>query len=263
MSASTAGGPSTPPWVEFREVSVVYPNGTEALSDITLSIGTGEFAFLVGATGHGKSTLLKLLIREELPTRGKVYVSGWDIGALSASRVPYLRRRVGMVFQDFRLLPQRTAWENIDFALRVTGLSHRGALRRIPQVLAEVGLLDKADAFPGEMSAGEQQRLAISRALALKPSLLLADEPTGNLDPHSSSQILSLLTDINAAGTTVMVATHDPAIVNAIPRRVIALRNGRVVSDVIGGSYPDDLGFDSYGGRPPHAAPGDGGELPA
>jgi cell division transport system ATP-binding protein len=229
--------------VEFREVSVVYPNGTQALSDITLSIGATEFAFLVGPTGHGKSTLLKLLTREEVPSRGKVFVSGWDVGALSPYRVPHLRRRVGMVFQDFRLLPQRTSWENIDFALRVTGLSHRSALRRIPEVLCEVDLLDKADSFPAEMSAGEQQRLAIARALALKPSLLLADEPTGNLDPHSSSQILGLLANINAAGTTVLVATHDPAIVNAAPRRVIALREGRVVSDVIGGSYPDDLGF--------------------
>ena len=227
--------------VEIRNVSVVHPNGVQALNDVSLTVETGEFVFLVGATGHGKSTLLRLLNREEVPTRGKVLVSGWDVAALSARRVPFLRRRVAVVFQDFRLLPLRTAWENIAFALRVTGKSHRATLRLVPEALAQVGLLDKADDHPSQLSAGEQQRLAIARAAAARPQLLLADEPTGSLDPQSSAQVVNLLAEINATGTTVMVATHDPAIVNALRRRVVALREGHVVSDVPAGTYPADL----------------------
>ena len=227
-----------PAQVEIQNVTVVHPNGVRALNDVSLTVDTGEFVFLVGPTGHGKSTLLKLLNREEVPTKGKVLVSGWDVAALSPGRVPYLRRKVAVVFQDFRLLPVRTAWENISFALRVTGKSHRATLRLVPEALAQVGLLDKADDYPSELSAGEQQRLAIARAAAARPQLLLADEPTGSLDPQSSAQVIHLLAEINAGGTTVMVATHDPAIVNALRRRVVALREGRVVGDVAGGSYP-------------------------
>jgi len=229
--------------VELRSVTVTYPNGVTALSDIELTIGQGEFAFLVGPTGHGKSTLLKLLYRDELPSSGQVLVSGWDVALLSPSRVAHLRRRVGVVFQDFRLLP-RTTWENVAFALHATGSSYRQVLRRVPEALAEVGLLDKADDHPSELSAGEQQSLAVARVLALQPPLLLADEPTGNLDPQSSAHVMGLLARANKQGTTVLVATHDPAIVNSMRRRVIAMRNGRIFRDTPQGGYPDDLGRD-------------------
>jgi len=233
-----------PSAVEMRDVSVTYPNGVRALSDIVVTVGEGEFLFLVGPTGHGKSTFLKLLYREEIPSAGQVLVSGWDVAKLSPSRVSRLRRRVGVVFQDFRLLPQRTAWENVSFVLQATGMPHRKVLRRVPEVLSEVGLLDKADDFPSELSAGEQQCLALARALALRPPLLLADEPTGNLDPQASAGIAELLGKINEQGTTVIVATHDPAIVNARPRRVVVLYQGRVVGDNPEGGYPDGLGGD-------------------
>lgn len=228
--------------VELRDVSVVYPNGVRALSEVAVTVEEGEFLFLVGPTGHGKSTFLKLLYREELPSAGQVFVSGWDVAHLSPNRVAHLRRRVGVVFQDFRLLPQRTVWENVSFALHATGARYRSVLRRVPECLGEVGLLDKADDFPGELSAGEQQRLALARAIALRPALLLADEPTGNLDPQASAGMVELLARINAEGTTIIMATHDPTIVNSMQRRVVALREGRVVSDMLRGSYPGDLG---------------------
>lgn len=230
--------------VELKGVTVVYPNSVRALHDIDLTIEEGEFAFLVGPTGHGKSTLLKLLYREELPTKGQVLVAGWDLARLSAARVAHLRRRVGVVFQDFRLLTHRTAWENVSFALHATGYSYRASLRRVPQVLSMVGLLEKADDFPSEMSAGEQQRLAIARALARRPPLLLADEPTGNLDPRSSAGVMDLLAEANKEGATVVVASHDPSIVNHMRKRVIAMNHGRVLSDTPQGTYPDDLGRD-------------------
>lgn len=232
-----------PAWVELKDVTFVYPNGVAALSDINLTVDEGEFAFLVGPTGHGKSTLLKLLYRDEVPTKGQVLVSGWDVARLSPYRVAHLRRRVGVIFQDFRLLP-RTVWENVAFALHATGSSYRVVLKRVPQALAEVGLLDKADDHPSALSAGEQQGLAIARVLALRPPLILADEPTGNLDPQSSAHIMSLLTRANQEGTTVLVATHDAAIVNAVPRRVIALHHGRIYRDIPRGAYPDDLARD-------------------
>jgi cell division transport system ATP-binding protein len=233
-----------PSSVELTGVSVLYPNGVQALSDIDVKIGEGEFVFLVGPTGHGKSTFLKLLYREEIPTSGRVLVSGWDVAQLSPSRVAHLRRRIGVVFQDFRLLPQRTAWENIAFALHATGTTYRNVLRTVPDALTQVGLLDKADQFPSTLSAGEQQRLALARAIAMKPPLILADEPTGNLDPHSSAGIAELLLRVNQTGTTVIVSTHDPAIVNSTRRRVIGLQQGRIASDNPEGGYPDDLGRD-------------------
>jgi len=232
-----------PACVELRDVSVTYPNGATALSDINLSIQDGEFAFLVGPTGHGKSTLLKLLYRDEVPSKGQVLVSGWDVARLSPSRVAYLRRRVGVVFQDFRLLP-RTCWENIAFVLHANGYPQHLVIRRVPQLLDQVGLLEKAHHFASELSAGEQQSLAIARSLSLRPPLLLADEPTGNLDPQSSAHIMGLLAKANQEGTTVLVATHDPAIVNAVRRRVIAVRHGRIFRDLPEASYPDDLGHD-------------------
>jgi len=228
--------------VELQDVTFTYPNGVRALSDITITIAEGDFVFLVGPTGHGKSTLLKLLYRDEVPSSGRVLVFGWDVAKLSPPRVALLRRRVGVVFQDFRLLPQRTAWENLSFALRATGSTHRTALRRIPEALSQVDLLDKADDFPSELSAGQQQRLALARALSVQPPLLLADEPTGNLDPQASAGLTQLLITANAGGATVIVATHDPAIVNSLRRRVIALYQGRLVGDTPEGLYPHGLG---------------------
>jgi cell division transport system ATP-binding protein len=229
-----------PAIVELKNVSVTYPNGVMALSDVDLTIEQGEFAFLVGPTGHGKSTILKLLYCDEYATKGQVIVSGWDVSRLSPARVGRLRRRLGVVFQDFRLLP-RTAWENVAFALHATGHPYRDVLRRVPEALAEVGLLDKADDYPSQLSAGEQQSLAIARVLAIRASLILADEPTGNLDPDSSAHIMELLTKANTEGATVLVATHDPAIVNAKQDRVIAISRGRIFRDLAEGSYPDDL----------------------
>ena len=226
--------------VELRNVSVTYPNGVMALSDVDLSIEQGEFAFLVGPTGHGKSTILKLIYCDQQATKGEVIVSAWDVAKLSPSRVARLRRRLGVVFQDFRLLP-RTAWENVAFALHATGHAYGDVLRRVPEALAEVGLLDKADDYPSQLSAGEQQSLAIARVLAIKPALILADEPTGNLDPDSSAHIMELLTKANEEGATVLVASHDPAIVNAKRTRVIAMRQGRIFRDTPEGGYPDDL----------------------
>ena len=232
------------PCIDLRDVSVVYPNGVQALSDVSLTLDPGDFAFVVGPTGHGKSTLLKLLYAAEFPTRGQALVSGEDIARLSSRRIARLRRRVGVVFQDFRLLAQRTAWENVAFALHAIGVPYRAALRRVARALDEVGLLDKADRFPPQLSAGEQQRLALARVLGLDPAVILADEPTGNLDPRSSDQVIRLLEKINDRGTTVIVATHDPAIVSRLRRRVIALREGRIVSDEGEAPYPDDLGRD-------------------
>jgi cell division transport system ATP-binding protein len=230
-----------PPIVELSKVTVIYPNGVLALSDVDLGIDQGEFLFMVGPTGHGKSTILKLLYCDEQPTKGTVTVSGWDVSRLTANRVARLRRRVGVVFQDFRLLP-RTAWENVAFALHATGHSYREVRRRVPGALAEVGLLDKADDFPSQLSAGEQQSLAIARVLAISPSLILADEPTGNLDPSSSAHVIGLLRKANdELGATVLVATHDPAIVNTTKRRVVALQRGRIFRDIPEGGYPDDL----------------------
>jgi cell division transport system ATP-binding protein len=232
-----------PPCIELRRASVVYPNGVQALSDVSLSVDQGEFAFLVGPTGHGKSTILKLLYRDETAADGEVLVFGWDLARLSPLRVAHLRRRVGVIFQDFRLLP-RTSWENVAFALHATGSTYRRVLRTVPQALAEVGLLDKADDYPSELSAGEQQSLAVARVLARRPPLILADEPTGNLDPVSSDHIIGLLTKANSEGTTVIMATHDPGIVNSLRRRVIAVRDGQIHSDVPKGRYPDDLDSD-------------------
>lgn len=233
-----------PTVVELKGVSVAYPGGIQALSDIDFTVAEGEFVFLIGPTGHGKSTLLKLLYREETPTTGQVLVQGWEVPRLSPSRLPFLRRRIGVVFQDFRLLPQRTALENLEFVLQASGASCRSVAKRAQEALTQVGLGDRADYFPAQLSAGEQQRLAIARALAPGPFLLLADEPTGNLDPQSSAGVMDLLLQVNRQGTTVIVATHDPAIVNSTRRRVVALREGRIISDTLRGTYPDDLGRD-------------------
>ncbi|HEV2359742.1 MAG TPA: cell division ATP-binding protein FtsE [bacterium] len=223
--------------VRFAGVSKTYPNGIMALRNVSLEITAGEFVFIVGPTGVGKSTLIKMIYREEIPTRGTVLVDGRDVTRMRARHIPFLRRRVGVVFQDFRLLPRRTAWENVAFALEVTGAPPPHAEQRVMDLLERVGLAARADALPGELSAGEQQRVSIARALVHRPPLLLADEPTGNLDPDTSWEIVQLLSRINGDGTTVVVTTHDKSIVDRLRRRVVAIDRGAVVRDEAEGAY--------------------------
>ena len=223
--------------VEFCQVGKVYPTGLIALRDITLRINPQEFVFIVGPTGTGKSTLMKMIYREELPSAGRVLVAGRDVTRMPARQVPFLRRRVGVVFQDFRLLPRKTAWENVAFALEVTGTPPVDVDERVAEAVEVVGIAPRAGAVPGELSAGEQQRVSIARALVHRPPLLLADEPTGNLDPDTSWEIMQLLSRIHLRGTTVIVATHDKMIVDILRKRVIALDGGRVVRDQPRGLY--------------------------
>ena len=228
-------GPGT--MIEFIDVSVAYPNDIQALRDINLKIDKGEFAFIIGATGTGKSTLLKLVYKEERPTQGKVIVAGRDVTRLRGGAVARLRRSIGVVFQDFRLLPQKTAWENISFALYVTGASRKEMRARVPEMLELVGLQDRPHAYPRQLSGGEQQRISIARALVHNPPILLADEPTGNLDPDTSWDIIQLLSRINMRGTTIVVASHDQHIVDRMNKRVIALDKGAVSRDEEKGRY--------------------------
>ncbi|MCC6485633.1 MAG: cell division ATP-binding protein FtsE [Armatimonadetes bacterium] len=223
--------------IDFRNVTLIYPNGIPALRHINLRVGKGEFVFVVGPTGTGKSSLLKLIYREEKPTEGEVMVNGENVAAIPDHSVWQLRRHIGVIFQDFRLLPDRTVWENIAFALRVTGVSGRQIRRRIPEFLELVGLSTRPDALPAQLSGGEQQRTAIARALALDPPILLADEPTGNLDPDTSWEIMQLLERINLRGATVLVATHDSEMVNRMRKRVVALNNAVIVRDEQKASY--------------------------
>jgi len=226
----------------FRDVSLVYPNGVHALTEISLSVARGEFLFLVGSTGQGKSSLLKCINREVRPTEGAVEVDGQNLNTLRDGEVPYLRRKLGVVFQDFKLLYQKTVWENVAYALQVTGASSREVLRRVPRMLELVGIAHKAKMFPQELSGGEQQRAAIARSLVNNPLILLCDEPTGNLDPETSSEIMALLARINAKGTTVVVATHNQGIVDRMRRRVVRLVDGRIARDEERGRYHVGLG---------------------
>ncbi len=223
--------------VEFDHVSKTYPGGVDALHDVTLRVALREFVFIVGPTGTGKSTLMKMIYREEVPSRGRVIVQGRDVGRLPAREVPYLRRRIGVVFQDFRLLPRKTAWENVAFALDVTGAPAGEVDGRVLETLGTVGLTSRAQALPGQLSAGEQQRVSIARAMVHRPPLLLADEPTGNLDPDTSLEIVRLLSQINVIGTTVIVATHDQTVVDVLRKRVVAIERGAVVRDEPQGLY--------------------------
>lgn len=218
-------------------VSVEYANNVSALTDVTMSVGKGEFVFIVGATGSGKSTMLKLLYRETAPASGAVIVDGEDVSMMSQGAVPFLRRKLGIVFQDFKLLPQKNVWENLAFTMRAVGHSQREIRRRIGEVLELVGLNHRCDAFPGQMSGGEQQRAAIARALINHPTLLIADEPTGNLDPDTSWEIMQLLETINQRGTTMIVATHDSHIVDRMKKRVVRLEGGYLVRDQYEGGY--------------------------
>ncbi|KAB1660009.1 cell division ATP-binding protein FtsE [Pseudoclavibacter sp. CFCC 13796] len=227
--------------ISFENVSKRYKKADRpALEDITLDIDKGDFVFIVGASGSGKSTMIRLILKEEKVSAGDIHVLGYDLRAISSRRIPFYRRNLGVVFQDFRLLPSKTAYENISFALEVTGKSAGYIQEAVPDVLRLVGLDDKGNAMPHELSGGEQQRVAIARAVVTKPAILLADEPTGNLDPDTSAGIMSVLERINAGGTTVLMATHDTTIVNRMRRRVIQLENGHLVRDERDAGYLEE-----------------------
>jgi len=226
-----------PDSVRIEGVTKTYPNGKSALVDVDLVIPSGDFIFLVGPSGAGKSTLIKLLVRDEKATVGRVEVAGHDLGRMRRRDVPLLRRKIGIVFQDFRLLPRKTVYENVAFALEVTGTPSRLIAPSVARALALVGLTEQARQRPAELSGGEMQRTAIARAMVHEPRLIIADEPTGNLDPLISWEIIQLLLRINELGTTVLMATHDAEVVTALRRRVVALEDGRVVRDEVGGYH--------------------------
>ena len=228
------------PVVSLRGVGMVYPNGKAALRDVDLTLGEGEFVFLVGPSGAGKSTLLKLLIRDERPTTGEVVLDGRNLARVPRRKVPELRRTIGIIFQDYKLLPTRTVRENVAFALEVTGTPRSRIRPAVDRALAVVGLGAQADQLPTTLSGGEQQRTAIARALVHEPRLIIADEPTGNLDPLISWEIIQLLLRINELGVTILMATHNASVVTALRRRVVALEDGSVVRDEVGGYHRDD-----------------------
>jgi cell division transport system ATP-binding protein len=224
--------------ISLQKVTKKY-KGTPrpALDQVSLEIDKGEFVFLVGSSGSGKSSLMRLMLREDVPNSGSVHVLGENLVGLPSRRVPFFRRKLGVVFQDFRLLPNKTVSENVAFSLQVIGKSEGFIQQAVPDVLGMVGLAEKADRLPNELSGGEQQRVALARAIVNKPAILLADEPTGNLDPTTSEGIMSLLNSINLAGTTVVMATHDFSIVNRMKKRVVELSHGQVVRDQVSGGY--------------------------
>ena len=226
--------------IEISNVSKIYENGSRGLCDLDLYIDKGEFVFVVGSSGSGKSSLVRLLLKEIEPSSGQIIVDGSDIQKIKRRQLPYYRRKMGVVFQDFRLLRNKTVFENVAFAMQIVEASTREIRRAVPQVLALVGLAKKAKAYPNQLSGGEQQRTALARAIINKPPIIIADEPTGNLDPTTAWEIMTLLEDINDRGTTVVVATHAHDIVEDMQKRVIALKNGELVQDVEWGGYPDE-----------------------
>ena len=227
--------------IEFKNVSKTYDTGTEAVHNANFKIEKGEFVFLVGQSGSGKSTLIKLILKEEEATRGNIIINGRDITFLKQKRVPFLRRSMGVVFQDFRLLPDKTVYENVAFAMYIVKATPRHIRRQVPMVLSLVGLSAKAKMYPNELSGGEQQRVALARALVNNPSMIIADEPTGNLDPETAWDIMNLLNDINARGTTVVMATHAKDIVNKMKKRVIQIDKGVIIRDDKKGGYNSEV----------------------
>ena len=223
--------------IQFRNVSKTYNPNVQALKDATFHIKPGEFVFLVGQSGTGKTTAVRLLIAEERLSKGKIIVGGWDITNIKSKHVPLLRRQIGVVWQDFKLLPKKTVFENVAFALEVSGATNQKINKIIPQVLKIVGLQDKSDRYPQQLSGGEQQRVSIARSLIHRPKILIADEPTGNLDAVNTREIIDILQKINEFGTTVLLVTHDKEIVNSLRKRVITLENGIVVADHERGRY--------------------------
>lgn len=234
--------------IEFRDVSKVYDNGTVALKNVNLRINRGEFVFIVGASGAGKSTFLKTIMREEVPTSGSIMINNYDLTKMSRREIPYYRRTLGIVFQDFRLIPKMTVYDNVAFAMRVIGASEREIKKRVPYVLTLVGLQDKANSLPNEISGGEQQRVALARALVNNANTIIADEPTGNVDPEMSYEILELLDRINENGTTVIMVTHEHELVKQFDHRIVVIDNGEIVSDMANGGI---LHYDSRTGYQP------------
>ena len=223
--------------IDLRNVSKIYPNGVRALNGVSLLIPPGDFVFLVGPSGAGKSTFLRILFREETPTEGQIVIDGKDIVSMPESRIPYLRRNMGIVLQDFQLLKRRTVAENVAFGLRVIGTADSVINNRVQEALEQVGLSHKRRMFPDELSGGEQQRVCIARAIVNNPLILVTDEPTGNLDPMISLEIIQLFLEINARGTTVIMATHNHNLVNKLRKRVVALVEGKIIKDEAGGTY--------------------------
>ena len=227
--------------IEFRNVSKIYSTGTEAVHNANFKIDKGEFAFLVGTSGSGKSTLIKLILKEDEPTSGNIIINGKDTTFIKKSRIPYLRRSIGVVFQDFRLLPDKTVYDNVAYAMYIVRATPKHIRRQVPMVLSLVGLSGKAKMYPHELSGGEQQRVALARALVNNPSMIIADEPTGNLDPDTAWEIMNLLNEINMRGTTVVVATHAKDIVDKMKKRVISINKGNIVRDEKKGGYDGEI----------------------
>ncbi|WP_018132056.1 cell division ATP-binding protein FtsE [Effusibacillus pohliae] len=223
--------------IEMHNVWKTYPNGVSALNGIDVKIDRGEFVYVVGPSGAGKSTFIKLMYREVKPTKGTIYVNGFNVDRLKERKIPLLRRQIGVVFQDFKLLPQLTAAENVAFAMEVIEAPRRKIKQRVKEVMELVGLGDKLNNLPNQLSGGEQQRVAVARALVNKPAVIIADEPTGNLDPETSWEIMNLFDKINQQGTTIVMATHNKEIVNTMKRRVLAIEDGRIVRDERQGAY--------------------------
>lgn len=223
--------------IVFNNVSKIYDNGVKALENVNIFIDKGEFVFLVGSSAAGKSTMIKLMLKEIDPTEGNVIINDTDVTALTRKEIPYFRRSIGVVFQDYRLLPNKTAYENVAFAMEVVGASKREIRRQVPNVLSMVGLTNKARMYPNELSGGEQQRVSIARAIVNNPSVLIADEPTGNLDPETASEIMEIMERINLRGTTIVMATHAEKIVNDMQKRVITVEGGHIANDAKRGGY--------------------------
>ena len=227
--------------IQLCQTCKIYPSGTAAMVEMDLYIGQGEFVFIVGSSGAGKSTLMKLLLCEELPSSGTLLVAGKELNSLKSEEVPFYRRSLGVIFQDFRLLPNKTVYENVAFAMEVIGAPRREVLVRVNQVLDLVGIRSKGRSYPSQLSGGEQQRVAIARAIVNKPVVVIADEPTGNLDPDTSREIMQLFEKINETGTTILMVTHDRPVVDEMKKRVIEIDKGRIIRDEVKGSYCNDL----------------------